>query len=266
VTYRSRVFAAVAILTVVALTSCLPTENTSVLKSVRVATAPSNATAVAAVTARRAEGFPVDIVRSFVRCWTKQDANAYAELFTDDFRFVFAPNDSAGNPFKGRPWLREDELSMAWHLFVGGGVLPPARDIRLTTGQHLVAMPDPRPGKDPRVHRSIAVPVDLWIMFRERHGRPGFRFVSGRAVFYVVRGDSAQIPADLIAQGVRPDSTRWWIERWEDNTAGANAPATATRPALPLFAVPTVAARARGSADTLYLPQISLGVLKARYR
>jgi hypothetical protein len=42
--------------------------------------------------------------------------------------------------------------------------------------------------------------------------------VTGFALFYVVRGDSAAIPPELYSRGFRPDSLRWWIERWEDET------------------------------------------------
>jgi hypothetical protein len=31
-----------------------------------------------------------------------------------------------------------------------------------------------------------------------------------------VRGDSARIPQVLRDRGYGPDSTRWWIDRWED--------------------------------------------------
>jgi hypothetical protein len=45
--------------------------------------------------------------------------------------------------------------------------------------------------------------------------------ISGAAVFYLVRGHSAVIPADL---GAGPDSTRWYIRRWEDQTVQPTAP------------------------------------------
>jgi hypothetical protein len=42
--------------------------------------------------------------------------------------------------------------------------------------------------------------------------------VTGNALFFLTRGDSAQIPPELIARGLRPDSTRWWMDRMEDET------------------------------------------------
>ena len=55
--------------------------------------------------------------------------------------------------------------------------------------------------------------------------------IAGAASFYLVRGDSAQIPPDLQARGLRPDRSRWWIERWEDETLRVpGRPGMATMP------------------------------------
>jgi len=43
--------------------------------------------------------------------------------------------------------------------------------------------------------------------------------VQGHANFFLVRGDSAVIAYDLLRQGVGPDSTRWYLRRWDDETA-----------------------------------------------
>jgi hypothetical protein len=47
--------------------------------------------------------------------------------------------------------------------------------------------------------------------------------VRGDAQFFLVRGDVASLPPAL---GASPDSTRWYIERWEDFTE-QNSPAPA---------------------------------------
>ena len=44
--------------------------------------------------------------------------------------------------------------------------------------------------------------------------------IMGNARFFVVRGDSAMIPQEL---SFKPDSTRWYIERWEDYTLNLHA-------------------------------------------
>lgn len=159
---------------------------------------------------------PTDVVRRLARDWSARDARDYALLFADDFQCIAMAGDSAGDAFRERPWLREDEMLMARHLFVGGGALPPARAIDVRLDPRLLASPDPRPGKDPRWHRIVRADADVAIVTARGHGRPEMLRVRGIQSFYVVRGDSAVIPAELIAQGVRPDSAQWWIERWEE--------------------------------------------------
>jgi hypothetical protein len=46
--------------------------------------------------------------------------------------------------------------------------------------------------------------------------------VLGSARFFLVRGDSVAIPPELNTR-FGQDSTRWWIERWEDETQGGDA-------------------------------------------
>ena len=44
--------------------------------------------------------------------------------------------------------------------------------------------------------------------------------IIGNARFFVVRGDSALIPQEL---GFKPDSNRWYIDQWRDETLGGPA-------------------------------------------
>jgi hypothetical protein len=81
---------------------------------------------------------------------------------------------------------------------------------------------DDRPGKDPRWHRRIETPFVAVVQTPDRQYR-----VLGIETFYFVRGDSACIPQELRDKGYGPDSTRWWIARWEDysvTTTGALRP------------------------------------------
>jgi len=41
--------------------------------------------------------------------------------------------------------------------------------------------------------------------------------------FHLVRGDSALLPQELLDRGARRDSTRWYVERWDDETVGPAA-------------------------------------------
>ena len=72
------------------------------------------------------------------------------------------------------------------------------------------------------MHRTIRTSVMLTVDAADSLGTL-FREIRGFAKFYMVRGDSAAIPDDQIRQGVGPDSTRWWIQLWEDETLPAGS-------------------------------------------
>jgi len=160
---------------------------------------------------------PDQIIRLFEWCWDHRSITDYEEVFTDDFLFAFASTDSAGRSFQGAVLTRTDEIETARHLFVGGGTSPPANSISLQLDQNLFALQDTRPGKkDTTYHREIITSVVLRIETDEESFQ-----VTGDARFFVVRGDSALIPQDMVDRGFRPDKDRWYIERWEDETQGS---------------------------------------------
>jgi hypothetical protein len=124
--------------------------------------------------------------------------------------------------------FRVDELEVERHLLVEGtATLPPARRLSLALGS-FIPYPDSRPGKTYPCHLEIRIGVTLSIDTGDRVYN-----VTGSARFFVVRGDSASIPADLAARGVRPDPRRWWIERWDDETAGGGYDGNGVENAMP---------------------------------
>jgi len=150
----------------------------------------------------------------FAWCWNNRAYQEYTEIFTDDFEFQFATTDSAGNAFTDRGLFRQDELDTARHLFIEGTANnPPAQKIVLTFDRTFFFEPDSRPGKTYPYHqevkRNLVLSIDT--------GDQNFR-ITGAARFFVVRGDSAKIPDDLVQRGFKPDKNRWYIERWEDET------------------------------------------------
>ena len=154
---------------------------------------------------------PQGIVRLFAWCWNNRDATIYQQLFTSDYLFVYATGDSAGNLFRDDPLDREEEVNIARRMFEGGGTVPPASSITLVLDATLYPLPDSRPGKDPKWHKEVPTAVNLAIELED-----GSQYnVTGNTTFFVVRGDSAKIPSDL---SLKPDSTRWYIERWADYT------------------------------------------------
>jgi hypothetical protein len=164
------------------------------------------------------------VIRLFEWSYNRRDVSRYKELFTADYRFYFALGDSAGNLFRDAPVDRETEVRMARNLFVGGGAKPPANSIVLNLDPTITPQDDSRVGKNPKWHREVVTSVYLSIRTDEDAWD-----IQGSARFFVVRGDSAMIPAEL---GFKPDSNRWYIDRWNDETLGSS-PGLAARPGGP---------------------------------
>ena len=170
---------------------------------------------------------PAHAVERLAWSLVNRDPASYVALLTDDYVFQFALNDSAGNPYPGRRLDRtQDGISML-HLLSGGGSLPPASDIALMIDNPLVAQPDPRPDRDPRWFRVVRTSLACKITLAN-NGSPDVSSVTGYALFYLVRGDSAFF---LPGHAAMRDSTRWYVSRWEDETAGyAGVPGLHTDP------------------------------------
>jgi hypothetical protein len=168
---------------------------------------------------------PLKLMELFRWCWENRDDVKYREVFTADYVFEFSTTDSSGVPYHDSPWRREDELIFAHNLFVAGSASEaPASSITLTFSGTIVDR-DLRDGKTYPVHQSVITRTNLTIQKTDGTGLQ----VTGDAKFYVVRGDSADIPTDL---GFAPDARRWYIERQIDLTA-AGEPAAWLQPARP---------------------------------
>lgn len=169
---------------------------------------------------------PSNAILVFDWGWDHRDLDALRNVLAGDLLFVFAPGDSAGNAFPDQRINREEMLEILHHLFVGGGPVPPATSIHLVLDNG-PPLPDSRPGKDPKWHKEFETSVYLTIMV----GSSTEYRVTGNARFFVVRGDSAAIPADL---AVGPDSTRWYIQQWNDETLNGPAGALGSLAVMPL--------------------------------
>lgn len=193
---------------------------------------------------------PEGTIKRFQWCWNHRNYDLYRELFSDDFRFIFAVGDSAGNNYRDQPLTRSDELQIAKNAFLGGGATPPATNVVLDFDQTLHAVDDTRPGKNPTWHQQITTNVHLSITV---DGVP--YAVQGQALFFLVRADSARIPTDLANRdALAQDQTRWFIDEWDDltlgNTGGAPSRIRLARPVDLTPARPL----SWGDLQTLYLP------------
>jgi hypothetical protein len=149
---------------------------------------------------------PGGVLRLFEWAYRNRDISVYRTVFTDDYRFAFGARDSAGKAYKGDTWTRTDELASAKNLFEA------ASNITLQLDEAFAVFPDPRPGMGSTTYRkSIRTQVLLNIVTQDNNQIN----VQGNAYFFLVRGDSAVIPLEL---GLPPDSNRWYIDRWEDET------------------------------------------------
>ncbi|MBI5170894.1 MAG: hypothetical protein HZA61_15500 [Candidatus Eisenbacteria bacterium] len=197
---------------------------------------------------------PTGVVKLFEWCWQNRDLSRYEEIFTDDYRFTFAEGDSAGQPYRQTPYTRETELTNVGGLFNGSEDRLAAKSIQLTLDKTMISLPDPRPGKDPKWHRSIRTHVDLTVDLDLGGGSVDKQIVTGNALFFLVRGDSAAIPQELADRGFVRDSTRWWIERWEDETLQVGSSG----------AIAELTRAGRGTQPFVVLPprQVSFGQVK----
>lgn len=162
---------------------------------------------------------PQNAVKLFEWCWVNRGVDEYRELFTDDYVFISAGTDSAGNPSREIQARRDDEVQTAENMFIGSADKAPAEQITLLFDQSLVPFPDSRPGKNAKWHKQIRTSVNLKVRIDSGNTVE----VTGNALFFLTRGDSAAIPKELINRGFKPDSLRWWIDRWEDETLAGSA-------------------------------------------
>lgn len=173
---------------------------------------------------------PAAAVQRLAWAFEHRDLEAVAGLLPENATFASADVDSAGNVLSD-DWTRPELLEALGSMFYGvSGVSEPA-NVNFQLDRNLVAFADTRAGLDPRVHKTIRSGLDLRVF--DPTQQTTFE-VTGQLAFYTPRGDSATIPPERMAQGERPDSTRWWIERLEDDTIGdaAGRALPAVKPSL----------------------------------
>jgi hypothetical protein len=159
---------------------------------------------------------PLGVVDLFQWSMDHRDLPHFEELFTSDFQLVFAASDSGGNPYRTKPFTRDDILIAAHDLFVS------TRSISLIFDWDPQDSDDLRVGMNPRWHQQVQLP-SLTLTIEQSHG--SVLHFGGGLLVYTARGDSAAVPQDLLNRGIKPDSTRWMIGRIEDQT---NRPVVAT--------------------------------------
>jgi hypothetical protein len=167
---------------------------------------------------------PAHAIDRFRWALENRSFDSYRTLFTADFVFAFAAFDTNGNAWRDDRWTREPELRSFQHLVAGGGERAPASLVNLFLDRTLVVTNDERAGKDdPAHHRQVVSQCSMTVQC----GDGSALNVNGRLALFLVRGDVAALPADL---GRAPDSTAWYIERWEDRTIATVAATSQAQP------------------------------------
>jgi len=213
---------------------------------------------------------PAGVLQLLRWCWNNQSIGEYEDIFTANYEFAFADVEAVDN----LPILRDEEIDIARRLFVDGTVSQPrAKRIDLEYSSTLIAIPDRRPGKIDPWHKEITTQIVLRAELQDVTYD-----IEGNVTFFVVRGDSAQIPTVLVQRGFKPDAHRWYIERWEDhtNTGGGQGGSSAlpVRPGAgalgatggaPVAGVPA-SSRTPRTLDSSPVYSITLGDLMRIYR
>jgi len=198
---------------------------------------------------------PQNLMQLFRWCWVNQQISEYEDLFTDDFRFVFTDIEAVDNP----PIQRQEEIDIARRIFLDGSASEPrARRIEFTFANDLVPIPDTRPNKPDPWHKLIQTHVTL----RVDLGDPTPITIDGNLNFFVVRGDSAVVPQEIIDRDyggdvdASHDAGRWYIERWEDKTVQPGQPgvsallAATMQEGIPIVERRAAPGRSRGATRT----------------
>ena len=168
---------------------------------------------------------PVNAVLLLQYAIQHRDTSLYKQLFPTQYQFTFQPGDTAALNYFGGNWGYLEERQFATHLFNTGS---PGN--AYATSITIPFSPSPLTdaavvGQSSTYHRR----VDLQMVLTIQKSDASAEQIVGGSAFFLVRGDSASLPADLIAAGVQATSGRWFIEGWTDQTGGVR-PQYALRP------------------------------------
>jgi hypothetical protein len=201
---------------------------------------------------------PEGAIKRFVWAYQNKKGTEYEQIFTEDFTFEFstATDPELAQQYQNG-WFKLDEKTSARHLFEGftddsTGYHPPASSIALTLAKTTPS--DDTEGRDPTKFKVLATRVDGVITVPPTGTQTeDTRYVIDNNLhrFFLVRGDAAlDVNSNpTVLPPLLADSTRWYIYRWIDETAGiTGAPSGGLSPASaspsPMF-LPTSWARVK---------------------
>ncbi len=156
-----------------------------------------------------------------------RDTSLYKQLFPTEYQFTIQAGDTAATNYFAGNWGYLEERIFATHLFDAGSTVGGAHATAITMPFSPTTLTDAAVvGKNATFHRRVDVQIVLTVTKSDNSAEQ----IVGGTTFFLVRGDSASLPADLISAGVQATSGRWFVEGWSALTGGVS-PALALRPA-----------------------------------
>ena len=173
---------------------------------------------------------PQRAILRLIATFEQKRITEYAELFTADFTYEFSNSTDPDLVTKySTGWFKSDETESSLHLFQGytpaGQPFAPAAgsiNIDFKTTQ---PVDDNGAGVDPVTHKYLVTGVDGQVVIATSPDPTTYVIENNTNVFYLVRGDLANL-----SPGQPADSLHWYIDRWVDLTTatktrvGTNSP------------------------------------------
>ncbi len=152
-------------------------------------------------------------VRCLADAYERTSYEEFASLLSADYVFHFSAGDHAGSGYLNG-FDRDRELLSARRLFLGDDQsdppFPKAREVHVRIGG-LEESPDPE-HPDSLSQYRVVVAKKFEMRMKTGDEKVELGSLPATQVFYVVRGDVAQLP-----DGQPRMSTRWYIRRWMEN-------------------------------------------------
>ena len=174
---------------------------------------------------------PHNAMLRFVGAYEQKKAQEYQDLFTTDFTYEFSNTTDPDLVAKySTGWYKADETESSTHLFQG--YTPPGLPYAPAASSINIDLANDQPvddngvGQDPVTHKFNFTRVDGQIVIPTAPDPTNYLIENNTNVFYLVRGDQAQLNTNQPA-----DSTHWYIYRWLDLTTATAAVAGGLRTA-----------------------------------
>jgi hypothetical protein len=159
---------------------------------------------------------PTILLQNLQRAWIHRDIEYYETLFSDDYRFYFAPSAIEQDPQLPEYWTRAEEVESVGQLFASEHI----SDIRLSVLEY---DPVPEPVNEPGLEHWLLIKITDEQLEIEQEPLPGQNegitfFVNGQPQHFYFRKGKTE--ADTLTSSAT--SAKYYIVRWEDLGQGGS--------------------------------------------